>query len=185
MMQRNNLQEYFRRGNAPNHSLLAEVNCKLVGADQHPGPPNGHGPDRRGRHHWCAARQSLCRTGGERPHPATLDKRNATGLDTCNSEEFASLPPSRIVPKLADQGRYLASESRFNRMPHSTDGQQHHRGRASLRSGANRLPLQGQRALRGLDLGHHLVAGAGSGHVLLTLSDGGHLQPENRGPGSA
>ena len=28
---------------------------------------------------------------------------------TANSAEFASLPPSQIVPRLADQGEYLAS----------------------------------------------------------------------------
>ena len=34
-------------------------------------------------------------------------------LEACNSKGFASLPPSQIVPKLADQGRYLASGSSF------------------------------------------------------------------------
>jgi putative transposase len=37
----------------------------------------------------------------------------AAVLSLCNSTEFASLPPSQIVPKLADQGQYLASESSF------------------------------------------------------------------------
>ena len=32
-----------------------------------------------------------------------------------NSAEFASLPPSQIVPRLADQGEYLASEASFYR----------------------------------------------------------------------
>jgi len=50
-------------------------------------------------------------------------------LAACNSKEFSSLPPSQIVPRLADQGRYLASESSFYRILR-TDGQQHHRGRA-------------------------------------------------------
>ncbi|OSP55098.1 helix-turn-helix domain-containing protein, partial [Pseudoruegeria sp. SK021] len=48
-----------------------------------------------------------------RPEPAnklSADERAAV-LDVCNSMEFASLPPSQIVPKLADQGQYLASES--------------------------------------------------------------------------
>jgi hypothetical protein len=45
-----------------------------------------------------------------RPEPAnklSAVERTAV-LAVCNSEEFASLPPSQIVPKLADQGRYLA-----------------------------------------------------------------------------
>jgi putative transposase len=66
-----------------------------------------------------------------RPEPAnklSAAERTAV-LDVCNSKEFASLPPSQIVPKLADQGCYLASESSFYRILRS-DGQQHHRGRA-------------------------------------------------------
>jgi putative transposase len=47
----------------------------------------------------------------------------------CNEPRFASLPPSQIVPRLADEGRYLASESSFYRVLHAA-GQQHHRGRA-------------------------------------------------------
>jgi len=33
-----------------------------------------------------------------------------------NSDEFASVPPSQIVPRLADRGVYLASESTFYRV---------------------------------------------------------------------
>jgi transposase InsO family protein len=66
-----------------------------------------------------------------RPEPAnklTAVERAAV-LEACNSMEFASLPPSQIVPKLADQGRYLASESSFYRILRA-NGQRHHRGRA-------------------------------------------------------
>lgn len=34
-------------------------------------------------------------------------------LDVCHQPEFAELPPSQIVPRLADEGCYLASESTF------------------------------------------------------------------------
>ena len=37
-------------------------------------------------------------------------------LDTANSAEFCDLSPKQIVPKLADQGVYLASESTFYRV---------------------------------------------------------------------
>ena len=37
-------------------------------------------------------------------------------LDVCNEAEFAGLPPSQIVPKLADKGQYIASESSFYRI---------------------------------------------------------------------
>lgn len=67
------------------------------------------------------------------PRPEPANKLSAAEcaavLEVCNSKEFASLPPSQIVPKLADQGRYLASESSFYRILRA-DGQQHHRGRA-------------------------------------------------------
>jgi putative transposase len=67
------------------------------------------------------------------PRPEPTNKLSAAErtavLEVCNSMEFASLPPSQIVPKLADQGRYLASESSFYRILRA-DGQQHHRGRA-------------------------------------------------------
>jgi putative transposase len=37
-------------------------------------------------------------------------------LAVANIPEFADLPASQIVPRLADQGRYLASESTFYRL---------------------------------------------------------------------
>lgn len=50
-----------------------------------------------------------------RPEPANKlsPAERAAVLEVCNSEAFASLQPSQIVPKLADQGRYLASEASF------------------------------------------------------------------------
>jgi putative transposase len=46
-----------------------------------------------------------------------------------NQEEYASLPPTQIVPNLADKGTYLASESTFYRILRSQN-MQHHRGRS-------------------------------------------------------
>ena len=51
-------------------------------------------------------------------------------LETCNKAEFASLPPTQIVPELADNGLYIGSESSFYRVLKES-GQQNHRGRAS------------------------------------------------------
>ncbi len=50
-------------------------------------------------------------------------------LVTCNSPEYQSLPPSQIVPRLADKGLYLASESTFYRVLRE-HGQANRRGRA-------------------------------------------------------
>jgi transposase InsO family protein len=50
-------------------------------------------------------------------------------LSAINSEEYGHLPPSQIVPRLADQGQYLASESTMYRLLRGI-GQLAHRGRA-------------------------------------------------------
>jgi len=71
------------------------------------------------------------RTTSERPAPAhkLSEAERALMLAVANSAEFASLPPSQIVPALADRGVYLASESSFYRVLKQAS-QQHHRGRA-------------------------------------------------------
>lgn len=70
-----------------------------------------------------------------RPPPAQRlsDEERAEVLKVCNEPRFASLPPSQIVPALADEGKYLASESTFYRVLHEAQ-QQHHRGRAAAPS---------------------------------------------------
>jgi len=50
-------------------------------------------------------------------------------LNICNSEKYASLPPSQIVPILADEGIYIASESTFYRVLGAAD-QLKRRGKA-------------------------------------------------------
>jgi len=51
-------------------------------------------------------------------------------LSTCNSEPYRSLPPSQIVPMLADKGVYIASESTFYRILRK-ENQLHRRGKVS------------------------------------------------------
>ena len=51
---------------------------------------------------------------------------------TCDLPPFQSLPPSQIVPTLADQGLYYASESTFYRLLREA-GRVHDRGRAKPR----------------------------------------------------
>lgn len=58
-------------------------------------------------------------------------------LDVCRSPEFASLPPSQIVPILADRGEYIGSESSFYRIL-KAENQQHHRGRAKAKGTSKR-----------------------------------------------
>jgi len=49
-------------------------------------------------------------------------------IETCNLSEYKSLPPSQIVPILADKGEYIASESSFYRVLRDAD-QVNRRGR--------------------------------------------------------
>src|SRR3546814_20932676 len=48
----------------------------------------------------------------------------------CNSAQHQSLPPTQIVPRLADQGIYIASESSFYRVLRDHE-QVNHRSRAA------------------------------------------------------
>ena len=66
-----------------------------------------------------------------RPEPKNklTQEEKSLILQTVNEPEFASMPPSQIVPILADQGVYIASESSFYRVMRAAD-EQHHRGRA-------------------------------------------------------
>lgn len=50
-------------------------------------------------------------------------------IQTANKPEYADLPPGKIVPKLADKGAYIASESTFYRVLKEVN-QQHHRQKA-------------------------------------------------------
>ena len=71
------------------------------------------------------------RPDAQRPVPANKlsAEERAEILAVSNRPAFRSLPPSQIVPTLADEGRYLASESTFYRVLREA-GQQHHRGRS-------------------------------------------------------
>lgn len=70
-------------------------------------------------------------------------------LTVANSEEFAHLPPSQIVPRLTDQGSYVASESSFYRVLKSANQlkrrgrerapQRRSKPRALMTSGPNQL----------------------------------------------
>ncbi len=64
-----------------------------------------------------------------KPKNALTDLERQTLLNIANSEAYKSLPPSQIVPALADKGLYMGSESTFYRVLREA-GQQHHRGRS-------------------------------------------------------
>jgi transposase InsO family protein len=58
------------------------------------------------------------------------DEEESKIISICNQPEYQSLPPSQIVPRLADQGEYIASESSFYRVLRK-DEQVNRRGRAN------------------------------------------------------
>ena len=67
----------------------------------------------------------------ERPEPINKlsPEERQQVLDTVNDPKYASMPPCEIVPALADEGIYIASESTFYRILRE-EKMQNHRGRA-------------------------------------------------------
>ena len=61
----------------------------------------------------------------KRPEPQNKlsAEERARVLEVCHAPECARLPPSQIVPRLADRGDYLASESSFYRILREADEQ--------------------------------------------------------------
>jgi len=82
---------------------------------------------------WTEAGEVKCdgRAGAMRSTPRNQlsSEERARVLEVINSENFKDLPPSQIVPALADKGQYIASQSSFYRIMHEHK-QQHHRGRS-------------------------------------------------------
>jgi putative transposase len=71
------------------------------------------------------------RPGAARPTPshALSEDERIKLLQVANEPRFSAVPPARIVPMLADEGTYLASQSSFSRVLRE-HGQTAHRGRA-------------------------------------------------------
>ncbi len=71
------------------------------------------------------------RPHAQRPTPghALTPQERQRLLQVANEPRFADMPPARIVPMLADEGVYLASESSFSRVLREA-GQNTHRGAA-------------------------------------------------------
>lgn len=60
--------------------------------------------------------QDLRKGPNQRPQNALSDIERARVLKTANQPEYRDLSPRQIVPKLAEKGEYLASESTFYRI---------------------------------------------------------------------
>ncbi len=66
------------------------------------------------------------------PKNKLSDDEKKRVLSVCNQPEYSSLPPSQIVPKLADAGEYIASESTMYRV-FKESKQDKHRGNTKPR----------------------------------------------------
>lgn len=82
--------------------------------------------------------QSTCIKADRRPHalrPTPTNKLTAQErekiVEICNQVEYRSLPPSQIVPTLADKDIYIASEASFYRVLKEVN-QSQHRGKAQI-----------------------------------------------------
>ncbi len=78
------------------------------------------GMDARTFQRWRAGDgqvQADRRPGATRPRPrhALTEAERARMVELANAPRFASTPPARIVPALADEGVYVASEASFHR----------------------------------------------------------------------
>jgi transposase InsO family protein len=117
---RQHIAQHIEQAHAAGARL--EPACALVGIDV------------RTLQRWKAG-GGLAR-GDRRPqavHPtpahAFSSAERAQILQVANEPRFADVPPARIVPMLADEGVYVASESSFHRVLRA-EGQTTHRGRA-------------------------------------------------------
>ncbi len=91
---------------------------------------------------WSSGNEVQCDRRPTASHAVPLNKLSDDErqqiLDICCRLEFANLPPSQIVPILADRGEYIASESTFYRVL-KEENLLHHRGRDKPR-GSTKKP---------------------------------------------
>ena len=83
--------------------------------------------DRRTLQRWQSKEKDERRGPKSKPSHALSPAERAEVLSTLNSPEFRNLSPNQVVPRLADQGRYLASESTMYRIL-AEEKQNTHRG---------------------------------------------------------
>ena len=99
-----------------------------------------------------------------RPPPAHQlgEAECAEVLRVCSEPRFVSLPPSQIVPRLADEGVYLASESSFYRVRRASSSP----GAAPMRPPARRPPVMRPRGRIKCGVGISRICRAGSGDCI-------------------
>jgi hypothetical protein len=91
-------------------------------------------------------------------------------VEIANSARFRDVSPKQIVPTLADQGIYIASESSFYRVLKEQEMVKH---RQPSKPASHNKPHEhvASGPCQVWSLGHHLPALTCAGHVLLPLHD--------------
>ena len=115
------------------------------------------------------------------PSHALSEAERARIIEVANQPRFADMPPARIVPALADEGVYLASEASFHRVLRA-HGQMNRQRPGLSRHGrrARRAPTSRPAPGEVWVLGRHIPAGTKPGSLVLSLPDPGPLQPQGR-----
>ncbi|MCY0389799.1 helix-turn-helix domain-containing protein [Robbsia sp. Bb-Pol-6] len=113
------------------------------------------------------------------PRHKLCAEERAELLAVANSPEFAHLPPSQIVARLANQQRYIASESMFYRILKAEQQLAHRRSERRHRpaaSPARCMPMRGTNCIPGTSP----ICPRQSGTVFLSVPVSRHIQPQNR-----
>ena len=110
------------------------------------------------------------RPTAKRPTPANKlsDEEKKQIIQVVNQKEYASLSPAEIVPALADEGIYIASESSFYRVLREFN-MQHHRGRSEspMKKNNHNAPCNSTKS--SLDVGYHLHKWSNQRKILLPI----------------
>lgn len=112
------------------------------------------------------------------PHNKLDEHTRQRVLATANGPEYADMPPSQIVPKLADSGHYIASESTMYRVLKEAKQLTHRHASRPKRHAAPK-PVTATALKSRLQLGYHLPVTNGAGNVLLLVSVSRCVQPQN------
>ena len=143
------------------------------------------GIDARTLRRWKAGdglQQGDRRPEADRPVPshALSEAERARIIEVANEPRFAETPPARIVPALADEGIYIASEFQ---LPSSAARAWSDEPPGTGPATADVAPTDHAHchpSWRRLVLGRDVPADANPGTLVLLLPDPGPLQPQDR-----
>lgn len=122
---------------AARKNIIEMVGCAIAGGARQQQACAIVGLSERTLQRWqlVEAMGDLRPTRIQKPANKLSDLERQRILSIANSSEFGDLPPSQIVPRLADQGVYVASESSFHRVLSAANQMKH---RQAARPGQER-----------------------------------------------